>query len=66
MDLYDDLDNIGSQSPDTTIENRDLMDETQNDASTCSDLDLYDDILTEEGQQQMHSYKEVVFLILNQ
>ena len=60
MDLYDDLDNTGSQSPDTTIQNRDLIDEPKtDDGSVCSDLDLYGDIITEEGQQQMDSYKEV-------
>ena len=59
MDLYDDIYNTGAQSPDTTIENRDLDDAENNDSTVCSELDLYDDLITEEGEQQMHSYKEV-------
>ena len=59
MDLYDDIYIAGAQSPDTTIESQEPEDHTEEDGSNCHDLDLYDDLITEEGHQQMDSYKEV-------
>ena len=59
MDLYDDIDIAGAQSPDTTIENQEPDADTGEDGSHCHDLDLYDDLITEEGHQRMDSYKEV-------
>ena len=59
MDLYDDIYMTGTQSPDTTIENQEPDDDKQEDGSTFHGLDLYDDLITEEGQKHMDTYKEV-------